>query len=327
MSARVAALLALTLAAVPARAFEQTRDKNTGVGLRWRTSSVPWFLNANRAASSPSCQASGMVDPAAAAVRASFATWEAATRQGESAPCSTLTLPYAGSSGSIAIGLGTTAEHLVVFRSGWCSANAQATADACYADATCGNKYNCFDDQGGLGRNVLALTTVMYAPSTGTIADADMEVADWGGASGTITSPPPDGWYWTCLDSSGPPACGTYGQDGCAFMDLQNTVTHEVGHFIGLAHPCESERGDCTAAMVPTTMYPSAAPREIEKRTLDRDDVEGICTIYAVSQPITGGGDGGGGGCGAGGATPGGLVAVAFALGLLRLRRRAGRRA
>jgi uncharacterized protein (TIGR03382 family) len=359
------ALLAALLSAAPAQAFQQTRDANTGMGLHWTTPTVPWFLNTCRPASSPSCQASGSADPAAAAVQAAFHTWETATRSGDPASCSGIALPYAGTSSSVTVGAKTPSQHLVVFRQGWCSSNPDAVADPCDGAGTCDNKYNCFDDiHGGMSRNVLALTTVMYVPSTGEIADADMEIVDWGGLSGSLASSSSltDGWYWTCFDPGGAPTCSSYGQDGCAFMDVQNTVTHEAGHFIGLAHPCESDSANaqqngvplCSAhpEMEPTTMFPSASPREISKRTLDPDDVDGVCTIYpapaaaalaptaglavvtsGVTQanafmcvPAPAKSKSSSGGCGSGSATPGGLAALALALVLLLPRRHAARR-
>ena len=262
------------------------------------------------------------------------------------------------------VGGNSSSQHLVVFRQGWCSTNPDAVADSCYNAGTCANKYNCFDDvTGGMSRNILALTTVIYSPSTGAIADADMEVIDWGGLAGSlrgINSGPPDGWYWTCFDPSGQPTCSSYGQDGCSFMDLQNTVTHEAGHFIGLAHPCESDPSTasrngvpvCSAhpEMIPVTMYPSAQVGEISKRTLEPDDVEGVCTVYpravagglapaaastgatsAVSAadafqcvPRPSASKSSSGGCGSGSATPAGLAALALALAILlpRSRRR-----
>jgi hypothetical protein len=52
--------------------------------------------------------------------------------------------------------------------------------------------------------------------------------------------------------------------------DLQGTLTHELGHAIGLSH--SEETG--------ATMYPGAAPRETRKRTLDEDDRAGLNALY-----------------------------------------------
>lgn len=53
-------------------------------------------------------------------------------------------------------------------------------------------------------------------------------------------------------------------------MDLANTLTHEVGHLLGLDH---SEREEAT-------MYAEAPLGETEKRTLSTDDEAGICEIF-----------------------------------------------
>lgn len=52
--------------------------------------------------------------------------------------------------------------------------------------------------------------------------------------------------------------------------DLQGTLTHELGHAIGLSHSEDSD----------ATMYPGAAPRETRKRTLDDDDSAGLTALY-----------------------------------------------
>ncbi|MGB0646444.1 MAG: matrixin family metalloprotease, partial [Bradymonadia bacterium] len=52
--------------------------------------------------------------------------------------------------------------------------------------------------------------------------------------------------------------------------DFTNTLTHELGHFIGLDHSLDEE----------STMYFSAPLGEIDKRTLADDDKAGFCTIY-----------------------------------------------
>src|SRR5512138_3440418 len=110
-------------------------------------------------------------------------------------------------------------------------------------DVDCGGIYNCYEDHGDW--STVALTTVVYDPNTGRVFDADMEVNGWDGA-GTGTplqsqtgQSAAHGYYFTCDLRPGWSACTTYGQTGCFAWDLQNTVTHEAGHFVGLAHPCE----------------------------------------------------------------------------------------
>jgi hypothetical protein len=53
--------------------------------------------------------------------------------------------------------------------------------------------------------------------------------------------------------------------------DVQNTVTHELGHAVGLAHNPEVPE---------SVMYPAAEFRETSKRTLSADDVAGLAFLY-----------------------------------------------
>ena len=303
-ASRAAALAAILAAAVPARAYVRTTDARTGVQLSWPVPTVPWHLNRDWPDSSPSCQASAAGDPTLDAVLLSFKQWE----QG----CSDLRLLYAGELAEIRTGAAGTSENLVVFRRGWCSQDPRASVDPCMTDpdVDCGSIYGCYDDGPGcIGRNpcanwgIVALTIVLYDPSTGRIMNADIEVAGWDGAAGAIANPPQHGWYFTCYPGAQPTACTSYGQSGCAYMDLQNTVTHEAGHFIGLAH----------SAVAGATMNATTAPRETTKRDLAPDDVQGVCAIYPAS---------GGGGCGCGGGDPAGVVSLLLAGLALRPRRR-----
>lgn len=92
--------------------------------------------------------------------------------------------------------------------------------------------------------NTLALTTVTYNLDTGEIYDADMELNS------------ADNHFTT-------------GDTGVDF-DLLSIVTHEAGHFLGLAHTPE----------VSATMYPTYAQHTTNLRELSADDIAGICAIY-----------------------------------------------
>jgi hypothetical protein len=141
----------------------------------------------------------------------------------------------------------------------WCS--------VCAADSA---SVDCHDS------NVLALTSV-FARGDGQIVDADIEV-----------NAVKDNFLWADLDT---PIDGR--------QDLQNALTHEVGHFIGLDHTCyegdpakprgKDENGkllpDCfraPPAVVATTMFPSANPGDTSKRTLEPDDQKAVCDIYPI---------------------------------------------
>ncbi|HEY3821594.1 MAG TPA: matrixin family metalloprotease [Polyangiaceae bacterium] len=93
--------------------------------------------------------------------------------------------------------------------------------------------------------NTLGLTTVTYDPDTGEIYDADMEI--------NATVP---------LSIGDPVMPGAY--------DFDSIITHECGHFLGMAHT-----GDDRA-----TMYASYTQGTTYKRVLTSDDVSGLCSIY-----------------------------------------------
>jgi hypothetical protein len=101
-------------------------------------------------------------------------------------------------------------------------------------------------------RNALALTTVTYNRLTGDIYDADMEINGLADLT-TAEAISPDRF------------------------DLASIMTHEAGHFLGLAHSTED-----AATMRPE--YPNrAALRRLDAdalRSLDADDIAGICAIY-----------------------------------------------
>jgi Matrixin len=64
-------------------------------------------------------------------------------------------------------------------------------------------------------------------------------------------------------------------------LDVQNTVTHEFGHAVGLGHVHAPQDG-CL------TMYPFVAFGEIQKRTLGLGDKLGMQTLYNSSDVTAG---------------------------------------
>ena len=98
-----------------------------------------------------------------------------------------------------------------------------------------------------------AITTVWHNTDTGTILDVDVLVNEQLGP------------YAICPDTGCLPALPRN-----QVVDLENVITHELGHFFGIAH------SDVPNA----TMYLSAARGETLKRTLAEDDIEAMCSIY-----------------------------------------------
>jgi len=72
-------------------------------------------------------------------------------------------------------------------------------------------------------------------------------------------------------------------EDGVA--EIVGVMTHELGHALGLLHPCE-EGGEpeCTKSMTtsPATMYPEYSHGQL---TLKEDDIAGICFLYPACDP------------------------------------------
>jgi uncharacterized protein (TIGR03382 family) len=344
-AARLAAAVTILLAAAPAAAYVRSSDDGCGACFYWPSRDVPYVVNppgdANDGVLEPSCGAS----PAADAVRLGFEAWSFATREGESTSCTDLKLPQAAAtSTSTFVGYKQgTLENLVVFRRGICD-DLVPQSDPCWTvdrkrnpDAYCDTVHNCFPLDSTTSRSTIALTTVTYSPSTGRILDADMELVAWDGlvpgAQLQPTGAPSDGWLFSCADPHGtaaPSACTSYGDTGCYFMDLRNTVTHEAGHFIGLAHPCEAP--SCgTPEVQQTTMYPSAMIGETKKRDLAPDDLAAVCDVYPASAatptcPSSCAEESSG--CGCSTATPSGILGALLGLGALapRLARRRRRR-
>ncbi|HEY7958142.1 MAG TPA: hypothetical protein VII38_22730 [Polyangia bacterium] len=142
----------------------------------------------------------------------------------------------------------------------------------------------CYDAQAA------AITSVFMindgSSKDGLILDADVELNDIN---------------FTFVDVT--PGVSPTPKPNTSIADLENTLTHELGHLQGLSHTCRDaasfpndvdENGQpppaCDALdMLPTaeqlkiteaTMYNFAAPGETKKRSPSPDDAAGICNAY-----------------------------------------------
>jgi MYXO-CTERM domain-containing protein len=133
------------------------------------------------------------------------------------------------------------------------------------------------------------VTTVFYIdrmgdPKDGTIMDADVELngVDFAIQDQGVTQA-----------SSRTPA------------DLANTLTHELGHLVGLDHNCTErpdrpaidqngdvapscDRGSAPQEILDATMYayqepPEAGVPETKKATLEQDDIDAFCAAYPIA--------------------------------------------
>lgn len=150
------------------------------------------------------------------------------------------------------------------------------------------------------GERRLAHTRIIWNERTGEILDVDivMNAQDY---------------YWTSSDRT--------------VTDIQNVLTHEIGHLLGFGHTNDPE----------ATMYDGYSEGEDHKRDLSGTDIRGVCEVYPAGEPTPGIPDQGvnnpelASGCQCAAASPSSrsieeLVLLAFLLGLGVLAARRGRR-
>ena len=99
-------------------------------------------------------------------------------------------------------------------------------------------------EEGAVMSDTIALTTVTYDVVKGDIFDADMEINSFENSFTT--------------------------GDTKVDVDLRSVLTHEAGHFLGLAH----------SSVLDATMYPSYASGSTALRTPKGDDQQAICNAY-----------------------------------------------
>lgn len=148
-------------------------------------------------------------------------------------------------------------------------------------------------------KGALAVTVTTYTKSTGSILDADIIV---------------NGKYrFRKLVGE-----QEQKEDSPVAYDLQNTLTHEMGHLMGLGEDYEHTYA---------TMYAYTEPGEVKKRILSAEDLSALQTLYENGEAS----DASGGGCGVSAAgAPASLPTWSAGLLLLGLgltRRRRPRRA
>ncbi|HLK88840.1 MAG TPA: MYXO-CTERM sorting domain-containing protein [Polyangia bacterium] len=294
IAALVAGALGLLAAPRPASAFVRYLSDD-GAPFFWAQASVPITAYPN-----DFNQSSMTTDQVGGALAAAAAAWSK-----EQNACTYLELGTSLSTAPTPLAANDGHNSVIFHGTTWCHVGSNGSCNIAYDSSA------------------LAVTTDTANTKTGQIYDSDVEV--------NLVD-----YQWA--DVVADPDLG-------GDMDLQNALTHELGHLIGLDHTCfdplTSTTGvrpdDNTGQPVPdcatasddvraTTMFPSATPGDIQKRTLAPDDQAAVCTIYSVNDPPLAV-DGGCVQCAAAGApTGGGLLATLGALGLVRWRRRAARR-
>jgi len=212
------------------------------------------------------------------AVERSLSTWSNTT-------CSDFSLVFDGLSSRTDVGYQLARPdniNLIIWRDRLCRDFIPST-DPCWdcvdsGAACCSSLYQCWE----YPRAVIAVTSTVFSSKTGELFDADIELNGVDYWFTTVDGP-------TCVDPASPPLCQTnadcLGTESCfqgsclvrdcARIDVENTVTHELGHVLGLEH----------SPVAASTMYPAADQGEISKRSLEADDLECFCDAYPKAEP------------------------------------------
>jgi hypothetical protein len=105
-----------------------------------------------------------------------------------------------------------------------------------------------YDDQ----NSTLALTSTIFERSTGALLDADVEINSYTNPLTTTSVSKEVG------------------------KDLASIVTHEAGHFLGMGH----------SQVATATMFRMYSAGDLNYRSLDPDDIAGICSIYPPHRDV-----------------------------------------
>lgn len=118
------------------------------------------------------------------------------------------------------------------------------------------------EDPNGLAfftQTQIAITVTHFSVPTGEIFDSDIALNAVDFRLDEITAPT------ECAGETYPA------------HDLRSILAHEIGHLVGFDHPPDTE----------STMYQSALPCEIKKRTLTMNDMQGLVDVYPSGRPVS----------------------------------------
>ncbi len=241
--------------AAPA-AFLRTRDPRSGVCLHWTTRQYLYHYH-----SAGSSQTPGNAE--FVAMEAAFDSWRKVAEA-----CSDFTFEAGAMVGTALVGYDKERAdntNVITFRERSC-AQVVPEDDPCWdppaGTPSCDNKYQCWDN----GERVIALTTSTFSKVTGVIFDSDIE----------FNAAPDDTGARFLFTTISQPPCDPERQSAlCAATDIQNTLTHELGHVIGLDH----------VEVQGSTMEPTAPIGETAKRIIDEGTAAGFCLAYPKKRP------------------------------------------
>lgn len=147
-------------------------------------------------------------------------------------------------------------DRVIAFFEKRCDSLPEVKSHPCWKDGSCVNEFGCWQEE----RKTLAITSTTYNTSSGVLADADILV----NASD---------YFWTTVE--GPKCAPGVKSTACVVTDLQNTLTHEIGHALGLDHVKNAH----------STMYDTTPTGDTLKRTIDEGTAKGFCSMYPRGLP------------------------------------------
>ncbi|WP_224367247.1 myxosortase-dependent metalloprotease, MXAN_2677/MXAN_2678 family [Hyalangium versicolor] len=254
MSHRGLLLLAVLCVAptAGAQSYRRTVVPGQPLCLNWLNRDFVYHVNAAGSLRTPR-------DTEFSAIDASFDSWRTL-----SATCSDFTFVRGEDVSNPTVGykVGEENQNIVTFREKACS-DVVPYEDPCIEAETCGNDYSCWEH----GDLTIGLTTTTFSFKTGVILDADIEL-NASQPGGNL------GFLFTTVSS---PICEGLPSPECVATDVQNTMTHEIGHAIGLDHVFEPF----------STMEASAPLGETQKRIIDAGSAAGFCDTYPRGLPPT----------------------------------------
>lgn len=244
MSAALPAVIALALAASEPYVRSRVSALQNAHCLWWQEGSTIEYRQ--HARGNPATTG----DTELTAVARSFQSWQAVMDQ-----CGSLTLQEGPRTDTLKVGhdVGSSSnENVVLFRTEYC-ADKVPSSDPCWRveNDDCMNRYDCWH----YARGTIALTTTTFDQQSGFIYGADIEANAYS-------------FIFTTVDA--PPCVSPVFNQSCVATDVENTMTHEIGHLLGLDH----------TSYPGSTMNASAPPGETSKRSIDQGSKEFICETY-----------------------------------------------